>query len=176
MMHLTELKKRIKDDGPFVWIEPNSIIGVNLDDVLHRNRERWLNKYTPDDQIETEDEIIVDYLWDCLMEQKNTKQIQSDIKKINSIDLVNAVIFLIQSMGSSYAASLLVVFRDLLSQEEIQECITALEQAFKNSKEFQSYVMKSFILDFFRYDSDRCDLALEISDANKEFLDYVSRY
>lgn len=67
-MQLTELKKRVNDEGPFVWIEPHAIKGVNLDKVLNENRNKWLNKHSQDDEVETQDEIIVDYLWDCLTE------------------------------------------------------------------------------------------------------------
>lgn len=151
-MHLIELNKRLENDGPYIWIEPHSIEGIDLDLLIENNRKRWLNKRT-EDGIETEDEIIVDYLWDCLMEQKRREEENDEvvgIEKINSIALIEAAVFLITKMGSSYAATLLATFRDLLIPEEMDDCFIMLKSALESVDDFRLDILEYFILELFQ--------------------------
>ncbi len=124
-MHLNEIKERIDNYGPYKWIDPDTVLGIDNSRTLKINKNRWLQPELNTDD-EGDDEIIVDYLWDCLMEQKRLVEkrmlLPSELN-IDAIKLVKAAVYLIGKMGSSYAATHLSMFRELLTGENVNICI-----------------------------------------------------
>lgn len=153
-MHLNNLGKIINSDGPFEWIDPELIEGIDPYTLKISNERKWFRKNNISDDIETEDEIIVDYLCECLLERKMDIENRRSIPHALDIDavmLVKAGIFLICDLGSSYAGTNLAVWRDLITDRNARKCLDLLCSAYERSDPFVRDILRDFILNLFRF-------------------------
>lgn len=158
-IHIDNLSKRLSDYGPFEWVFPENVLGIDKDKVRNINKEKWFSSKAGIDDLaienESEDETITDYLLDCLSEQnlgidENLKTEKS--MKIDGITLVKTAIELICGFGSSYAGVLLTTYRELINESNVQECMKLLKNTYEKSMEpFIKDILRDFILDIFEF-------------------------
>jgi len=127
-LHINEIHKRVLEYGPYDWINPKDIIGLNSHLIKKINKERWfevidVSKISDDD---TDDEMIVDYLEDCLSEQINNTTDGENIPQINGMMFIQATTFLICELASSYAATHLAKYKTVINEGDAQDCMNSL--------------------------------------------------
>lgn len=153
-MNLNDLANTIKANGPFKWIDPKSIEEIDPVALKFNNEHNWFCKFVIVENIEGADEIITDYLYECLLERKMLIDKGKPIPKGLDIDatmLVKAGIYMICHFGSSYAGTHLSSWRELLTANNAGVCIELLISAYKKSHSFTRDILRDFILELFRY-------------------------
>ncbi|MDM3872124.1 hypothetical protein QSV34_12280 [Porticoccus sp. W117] len=153
---MNDLNKDLEnpDEAILRWLRPIDVSGVDSESLLKLNEKKWFATGLRDDENETADEIITDYLRECLSRQDKLVSENKDIPKDAVIDakmLVDAAIFLICFLGSSYAATLLSWSRELISPDNASDCLVDLSEAYANSQSFVRDILRDFILEIYRY-------------------------
>jgi len=175
-MRLSELRDRINCDGPYEWVDPQ-LVDLDTAFVKELNRRKWFCKYDLTEDSESEDEVITDYLYECLLEQKNLtdsgKIIPPELN-VNAVMLVRAGIYMISNLGSSYAATHLSSWRELLTASNSNQCFDLLSEAYKKSDSFAQDILRDFILGLFQYgpfwESPDGVFSIELGDKKNAFL------
>ncbi|MBU2714347.1 hypothetical protein [Zooshikella harenae] len=153
-MHLNDLINKLEQDGPFEWVSPEMIEDFDFVKLKAKNELKWFQKSNPSEDIESPDEIITDYLCECLLERKFLIDNGRSLPLVLDIDafmLVEAAIYLICKLGSSYAGTHLAGWRDLLTSNKASGCLDLLAKAYTNSNSFVRDILRDFILELFRY-------------------------
>ncbi len=156
-MHLNDLKERIETDGCFEWIHPKMVGGIEPYKLKVYNENKWFRRseIKDSDSYESEDEIITDYLYECLIERKMLIDNGEDIPEalnVNAIMLVKAGVYLICDLGSSYAGTHLAHWRELLSKGDVSDCLDVLISAHGVTPEsFIRDILRDFILELFSF-------------------------
>jgi hypothetical protein len=154
-MHLNDLEKLVNsDEGPFAWMRPDCVQGIDITAVKEMNELRWFQKLKLGDDDDTPDEIIADYLSRCLIRRHilmdDKEPLPSELE-IDGVMLVNACIYLICELGSSYAAFRLSIYNELVTEDNVHTCLDLAADAYENSTGFIRDILRDFILDMFRY-------------------------
>lgn len=154
LMHLNDLENNIDADGPFKWIDPEVIEGIDSIGLKANNERKWFRKSVDAEDVEGADEIVTDYLCECLLEQRMLIDGEEAIPQkldIDAVMLVKAGIYLMCDFGSSYAGTHLSSWRELLTTSNAATCLDLLASAYENSGSFVRDILRDFILELFRY-------------------------
>ncbi|WP_444933682.1 hypothetical protein [Microbulbifer sp. JTAC008] len=180
MMHLKDCEKIIDADGPFRWVYPGSIEGFNSAALKSENERKWFRKGNFSEDVDSADEVITDYLYECLLERKNLIDNEESITvalDVDAVMLVKAGICLICNFGSSYAGTHLSDWRELLTTNNASTCLDLLESAYEDSDSFIRDILRDFILELFRYgplwDPQEGYFSKALSDKENKFLSLV---
>jgi hypothetical protein len=152
--YIRDIHERVIEYGPYEWIDPKDIKDLDLDLIKAKNKKDWFGVANVEDisDEESDDEIIVDYLVDCLSEQKSDPTSSIKIPQINELMFLEAAIFLICELGSSYAKTHMAKFKTLISEQKSQECINLVIANYKNISElFIKDIYRDFVLEVFEY-------------------------
>ncbi len=153
-MHINEIVKRLENEGPYKFVHPDKILGIDSDKIMDKNRIKWYSKIKVDEGddlgLDTE---IAEYLDQILLEQENLQKKGYSPKMLNGLTFVDAIISLICRFGSSYAGYNLSMWSCLLNERNAQDCLDALRSAYEKSDDFITDILRDFIIDFFRYGS-----------------------
>ena len=156
-MHLNELVETLEGEVECAWIDPAVIKGINKEETFLANRKKWfrsISEYTGSYDFETQDEIITDYLCDCISARNVTLKYKEKIPahlKIDGYKLVKALIFLIFELGSSYASTNLSAYRDLINDDNASESFDSLVDAYERSDSFIKDILRDLILSLYCY-------------------------
>ena len=159
-IHIDEIRQRVTDheDGPYDWVDPRNIAGLDLEDARRENKEEWFIQVTRayvesiGEGEDTDDGVITDYLRDCINGQNSTCICQKKLVPITDFMFIDAAIFLIEEMGSSYAAVILIVYRKIVEKENLQACFDMVRQALERTREpFIIDIWRDFMLDLFEF-------------------------
>lgn len=152
--NIGDVHERVIECGPYEWIDPKDIKYLDLALFRDKNKKDWFSNANIEDMDdeESDDEIIVDYLVDCLSEQINEPTSFSKMSQINELMFLEAAIFLICELGSSYAKTHMAKFKTLISDKKSQECMNLLIESYKNIKElYVKDIYRDFVLEVFEY-------------------------
>ena len=153
-MHLSEIKHRIDSEGPFYWVSPDQITGISTSKIKLCNQEKWFRRIDSPNSIESEDEIITDYLYECLLQNEAVLPSNTEISqniRVDGITFIQGSIYLICQLGSSYAATHLSHWRNLVVEDEASHCLMLLSSAYRTESSFIRDILRDFILDVFQF-------------------------
>lgn len=154
---ISEIQKRVFEGGPFEWEMPQDILGVNIQQIKKNNSDHWYNlegkkSDSPEDpDYDLDDKIIVDYLSLCL---SNFVEKKTTIKTctISEEMWLNATIYLICELSSSYANTFLSNYNSIIPDNKLQKCCDILMDCYKNiSEKHIRDIFRDFILHVFEY-------------------------
>lgn len=156
-MHLSEIDSANWNCGPYAWVRPSAISGVNAAEIKELNRESWfLSGKTLDIRVGMVDHLIVDYLQGCLFAKRNLVQRNCEIPDtlhVGPRDIIDATVYLIEDLGSLYAAIMLVGVPeiDLGAQGIAESCLDELMQKYGSSDSFVRDIFRDYILDLYQF-------------------------
>ncbi len=153
-MHIKEIIRRLNNYGPYEWIHPKNIEGLEIDNIIKRNKTIWfstLNVEDISDNDDEDDEAITDYLIDCYSEQLRQTKASKNAWLIDGIMVVDAAAFMISKLASSYAATHFPIFSDPINKKNAQICLDLLESNYSKTTEFFiKDILRDFILDLYK--------------------------
>jgi hypothetical protein len=140
------LKNRLADDdGVWPWVDPQSVEGFDREAAFLAAKMNWFRISNRPDLTESAVEVIPDYLNFVLSQASRVKG-----QLIPGARFLDAVIWLIQNLGSSYACSTLAVWRTLVREIEPQAAISPVMRAFEQSSEaFVRDILRNMLREYF---------------------------
>lgn len=129
---------------PFVWINPNLILGYNIQEVRESNFKLFLQGSTYTDEGDSVDEVIASYYLEC------------DARSPNFDLLLDYALWLIENLFSSYVAYIYPSYiREYLSPQNVNKVFIILYEFFDkfcSSKEYHiAHLIKIFIFESMCY-------------------------
>ena len=113
---------------------------INYQNIYDHNKEQWYKKIDPCEEFfESDDEIIVDYF------SSYFQQHEIDVNAYIKICL-----FLIGTLGSSYAATNLSPYGRCINESNANMVLNSVIQKYLDSEEFVQDILKNFIIDTFQ--------------------------
>ncbi|MCB9539147.1 MAG: hypothetical protein H6704_23240 [Myxococcales bacterium] len=147
MIHLLgELRWRIEaDTGPVPWVEPNSVVGFDRELEFHRAKQHWFRSEPSLDLSESPVEVIPDYIDHYLSRAASSQRAVVDGERF-----LDAVLWLVRRLGSSYAVGTLAVWRELVQAIPAQAACEKVLVAIAGEPEpFVRDILRNVIRDFF---------------------------
>lgn len=179
-MHLNDCEKIIDSDGPFRWVSPEIVEGFDSASLKADNELKWFRKGDFAEDVEGADEIITDYLCECLLERKTLLDNERAIPPVLDIDavmLVKAGVHLICDFGSSYAGTHLSSWRELLTTSNAGACLDLLARSYEGVDSFIRDILRGFILELFCFgplwNPQKGIFSAVLSDEQNKFLHRV---
>lgn len=130
------------------WIDPSSVTGFDVAGVFRRNEERYFTSdgYA-DEESETEDEIIQDYLMSCIL------SLEQSGNPVNAVTILDAAIFLIAKLGCRQVAHIWPFVRKYFDAQTFSLAYSKIRNIYEGSdSDFVRLLLADFTLDFFPYD------------------------
>ncbi|MCZ4279669.1 hypothetical protein O4H49_02690 [Kiloniella laminariae] len=153
------LKDAVANGGPYCWVSPEDVGGIDRQEVLANNRKRWFlsvkeYRLLRDDEFarghDPADVSLTEYLTDCLLERESLTAIPPELR-ITGRDYVEAVRYMICELGSSYASNMLQMYRDLIDETNASACLVCLQEEFEPAEPFIKDILRDFILEVFQF-------------------------
>jgi hypothetical protein len=127
------------------WIDPSSVTGFDAATVFKRNKERYCaSDGYAEDEYETEDEIIADYLMNCILWSERSGKV------VNPATILDAAIFLMVRLGCRQVAHIWPFIREYFDAQNLLSAYQTLKNVYESTgSEFARLLLADFILDFF---------------------------
>lgn len=167
-LSVKEIQSRVNNYGPYEWVNPSEVSGFDAQQLFQELKRRYF--YSHDEMIaeiqraDNDDNdfywtdpasIITDYLASCLIQKKYYEQKNEAVPhglSMSSFDFIEAVVFLITSLGSSYAATKLAGDREAIQTDDVSACFERLKMIYEGTSElFVRQILNDFIIDFYQY-------------------------
>lgn len=145
-VYLSELVHCIDEDaGPVPWVEPDSVVGFERRAEFERAKTSWFRLDPGLDLSASPVELIPDYIDHCL-----SRAAFYDAPPISGERLLDALIWLVRSLGSSYAVGTLAVWRGLVQEVPTQVALEKVLAAITQEPEpFVRDILRSLLWDYF---------------------------
>lgn len=154
-MHVDEMNRRIEAEGPYVWCDPWDVEGVDFAAVKSWNERRWFSPVNVEiEEEDTPDEVIVEYLCSVMTERWYVETYRKPVGPgldFDGVRWVKAVVFLVCQTGSSYAAVILGMHREIVKPADAKECFALVKDAYDSSTWFVRDILRDFIIDLFEF-------------------------
>ncbi len=151
---LCDLEVIMATDGPYHWIKPEEISGIDEKEVFSKNKTKWFKAWDGCVEDDFADTVLADYYNDCV----SLRTIKLDKGQcipreldITGIDFIKVAIYLICNLGSNYAACVFTSNKKLVDEESAQPCLALMVDAFEKSEPFVKDILRDFILEVFKY-------------------------
>jgi hypothetical protein len=157
MMHLDDIEALEATVGPPVWIAPKEIRGIDEIGLKRANEEQWFsvaNSSTRD--IELPDLTVVLFLLRALRARTSFLEQGSEVPEqldVSSSLLLEGVLHMISVWGSSFAATMFVGEKDIVSavEKDPEKSLDLMRSKYMEADPFVKDILRDFILDVLRY-------------------------
>jgi hypothetical protein len=149
LINVNDLQKAIDqyyiDLIPQPWVHLDELQGLDISGIFSKNQRCWFTPTSCEEEqgcndLDDDHFIITEYITDVFDISKNG----------SAMLLVESAIFLIGTLGSTYAAYMLGHPIDsLITRYNARECLEPLMSAHKASRSFVRDIFRDFILDLF---------------------------
>lgn len=159
----------IEDPTQRTWIDPSSIAGFDAAAVFRKNKERYFTSDgCTDEDCETEDEIIQDYLMNCILSAEQSG------RPVSAITILDAAIFLIEGLGCRQVAHIWPFMREYFDAQTFSLAYSKLKDVYEGSdSDFVRLLLADFILDFFPSDDPK---AFFVNSERREFFQQLEEF
>lgn len=145
---IQDVMAMLDDPMQRTWIDPSSITGFDVAVVFRINEERYFTSDgCADEESETEDEIIQDYLMNSIL------SLEQSGNPVNAVTILNAAIFLIEKLGCRQVAHIWPFVRKYFDVQTFSLAYSKLKNIYEGSdSDFVRLLLADFTLDFFPRD------------------------
>lgn len=134
----------------FEWLEPEKITGINYEEEKKRAIEEdemiGRGEKVSDDRLDAPDMIITEFLTHVIHKEKDLK---TEERTVSAMDVVDAAIFLMKNLYSSYVAFFLGYSYHLVSCDNANECLNVIRVEYEKGDEHLKELFRHFINEFF---------------------------
>ncbi|WP_156919329.1 hypothetical protein [Azovibrio restrictus] len=145
---IQDVMAMVDDPMQRTWIDPSSVTGFDVAAVFRINEERYFTSDgCADEESETEDEIIQDYLMNCIL------SLEQSGNPVNAVTILNAAIFLIEKLGCRQVAHIWPFVRKYFDAQTFSLAYSKIRNIYEGSdSDFVRLLLADFTLDLFPSD------------------------
>lgn len=155
-VHLTleQIEIRYRELGPFQWLHPRNVEGIDTQRLKEFNKDRWFKMVCTDEDSIREDLVVVEYLLACIRRSNDSMGKDTPYSgeiEITSDVILDAVAYMISDWGSSFAAVMFAVQKGLITEDNAERNFDMLLMAHGKAEPFIKDIYRDFILEIYRY-------------------------